>query len=278
MDFHEAFSDLVINEELERAFNDTSVEKVVVSKLRGEITVILSGIYPVSRSHIISMQNVLKKQIFTSKEQTVLIEERYDLSDFSIKHIFEKNKTNILEELNEQGKIYYNILNNSEIDFDETKTANIKPFHDVIPDVIPDGYQMDTQVRIGKDRLDKDRLELDKVNNLNYTGVENEKKSFSQIIKESNIKLNDRQTQMLLDYVGLDNMTIEMIQYAVELTEDAGANNFNYLNKILKSWREKQLTSLDAVKKDIEEFEIRKSNPSADNPAVFKPYRDELPF
>ena len=93
MDFHEAFSDLVINEELERAFNDTSVEKVVVSKLRGEITVILSGINPVSRSHIISMQNVLKKQIFTSKEQTVLIEERYDLSDFSIKHIFEKNKT-----------------------------------------------------------------------------------------------------------------------------------------------------------------------------------------
>ena len=164
------------------------------------------------------------------------------------------------------------------IDFDETKTANIKPFQDVIPDVIPDGYQMDTQVRIGKDRLDKDRLELDKVNNLNYTGEENEKKSFSKIIKESNIKLNDRQAQMLLDYVGLDNMTIEMIQYAVELTEDAGANNFNYLNKILKSWREKKLTSLDAVKKDVEEFEIRKSNPSADNPAVFKPYRDELPF
>ena len=120
MDFHEAFSNLVINEELERAFNDTSVEKVVVSKMRGEITVIVSGNTPVSRNHIISMQNVLKKQIFTSKEQTVLIEERYDLSDFSIKHIFEKNKTNILEELNEQGKIYYNILNNSEIDFDDT--------------------------------------------------------------------------------------------------------------------------------------------------------------
>ena len=141
---------------------------------------------------------------------------------------------------------------------------------------------MDTQVRLGKDRLeleiDKDRLELDKVNNLNYTGRENEKKSFSQIIKESNIKLNDRQAQILLDYIGLDNMTIEMIQYAIELTEDAGANNFNYLNKILKSWREKKLTSLEAIKKDFEEFEIRKSNPSADNPAVFKPYQDELPF
>lgn len=165
-----------------------------------------------------------------------------------------------------------------QLEFDKSKIANIKPLDQCIQNV----YKVDTQVRLGKDRLeleiDKDRLELDKVNNLNYTGVENEKKSFSQIIKESNIKLNDRQAQMLLDYVGLDNMTIEMIQYAVELTEDAGANNFNYLNKILKSWREKKLTSLDAVKKDVEEFEIRKSNPSADNPAVFKPYRDELPF
>lgn len=156
-----------------------------------------------------------------------------------------------------------------QLEFDKSKIANIKPLDQCIQNV----YKVDTQVRLGKDRL-----ELDKVNNLNYTGVENEKKSFSQIIKESNIKLNDRQTQMLLDYVGLDNMTIEMIQYAVELTEDAGANNFNYLNKILKSWREKKLTSLEAVKKDVEEFEIRKSNPSADNPAVFKPYRDELPF
>lgn len=161
-----------------------------------------------------------------------------------------------------------------QLEFDKSKIANIKPLDQCIQNV----YKVDTQVRIGKDRLDKDRLELDKVNNLNYTGVENEKKSFSRIIKESNIKLNDRQSQMLLDYVGLDNMTIEMIQYAVELTEDAGANNFNYLNKILKSWREKKLTSLEAVKKDVEEFEIRKSNPSADNPAVFKPYRDELPF
>ena len=119
MDFHEAFSDLIINEELERAFNDISVEKVVVSKLRGEITVIVSGNTPVSRNHIISMQNVLSRQIFTSREQTVLIEERYDLSGFSIEHIFEKNKNSIFEELNEQGRIYYNILNSSKFDFDE---------------------------------------------------------------------------------------------------------------------------------------------------------------
>lgn len=139
--------------------------------------------------------------------------------------------------------------------------------------------QMSAQYSIGKYSIGE--YSLEQLSTEKESVVDDKKpkqKSLSKIIKESNIKLNDRQAQMLLDYVGLDNMTIEMIQYAVELTEDAGANNFNYLNKILKSWREKKLTSLDAVKKDIEEFEIRKTNPSTDNPAVFKPYRDELPF
>jgi len=141
------------------------------------------------------------------------------------------------------------------IDFDETKIANIKAFQDVIPDVIPNGYQMDTQVRIGKDRLDKVRL--DKVNNHNYTEVDdvelsvpNKKKPLSQILKESDVKINDRQSQMLLEYIGLDNITVDMIQYAFELTEDAGANNFNYLNKILKSWKEKGFTSLEEAQAD----------------------------
>lgn len=139
--------------------------------------------------------------------------------------------------------------------------------------------QMSAQYSIGKYSIGEYSLEQLSIEKESVVDDKKTKqKSLSKIIKESNIKLNDRQTQMLLDYVGLDNMTIEMIQYAVELTEDAGANNFNYLNKILKSWREKKLTSLDAVKKDVEEFEIRKSNPATDNPAVFKPYRDELPF
>lgn len=139
--------------------------------------------------------------------------------------------------------------------------------------------QMSAQYSIGKYSIGEYSLEqLSTEKKFVVDDKKPKQKSLSKIIKESNIKLNDRQAQMLLDYVGLDNMTIEMIQYAVELTEDAGANNFNYLNKILKSWREKKLTSLEAVKKDVEEFEIRKSNPSADNPAVFKPYRDELPF
>ncbi|MGP1612679.1 MAG: PolC-type DNA polymerase III [Catonella sp.] len=120
MDFHEAFSSLVISEELEKAFEDVSVEKIAVSRSRSEITVIISGRSPIHRDHIVAMQNLLSGQIFTSSEQTVLIEERYDFSDFTVKRIFEKNSKSILEEISEHGKIYRNIIKNSKIDCNDT--------------------------------------------------------------------------------------------------------------------------------------------------------------
>jgi DNA replication protein len=139
------------------------------------------------------------------------------------------------------------------LNYDQSKIASIKP----LETSIQNGYKMDTQVRLGKDSLDKDSL--DKVNNLYSSDVEidepkEQKKSLSQIIKESNIRINQRQSQMLLDYIGIDNMTIEMIQFAVELTEDAGAVSFNYLQKILKSWKSKGFTSLEEVKNDHDGF------------------------
>ena len=136
---------------------------------------------------------------------------------------------------------------------------------------------MDTQVRLGEDRLDKDRL--DKVNNL-YSG-EDEKKSLSQIIKSTSVKINDRQIQQIQEYIGLDNMTVDMIEYAVQLTEDAGAESFNYLNKILKSWKDKGLTSLDEAKQETRGFRyIKNTTPKSrvEGNSVIQMYDDPLPF
>lgn len=93
--------------------------------------------------------------------------------------------------------------------------------------------------------------------------------SFSQIIKSSNIKINERHTQMLLDYIGLDNMTVDMIQYAVEKTEDAGSTSFNYLDKILKSWKDKGYTTLEEVKESDRIFEEKKKDQN-NRPKDFK--------
>lgn len=158
-----------------------------------------------------------------------------------------------------------------QLEFDKSKIASIKPLDQCIQNV----YKMDTQVRLGEDSLDKDRL--DKVNNL-YSG-ENGKKSLSQIIKSSSVKINDRQIQQIQEYIGLDNMTVEMIEYAVQLTEDAGAESFNYLNKILKSWKDKGLTSLDEAKEETSGFRDSKNSTSRRvGNSIIQTYDDPLPF
>ena len=158
-----------------------------------------------------------------------------------------------------------------QLDFDKSKIAAVKPLDQCIQNV----SKMDTQVRLGEDSLDKDRL--DKVNYL-YSGEEKEK-SLSQIIKSTNVKINDRQIQQIQEYIGLDNMTVEMIEYAVQLTEDAGAESFNYLNKILKSWKDKGLTSLDEAKEETSGFRDSKNSTSrrVGNP-IIQTYDDPLPF
>ena len=116
-----------------------------------------------------------------------------------------------------------------------------------------------------------EKLQSIKTNNIktnnNHTNIINiddvvNPKSFSQIIKSSNIKINERHTQMLLDYIGLDNMTVDMIQYAIEKTEDAGSTSFNYLKAILENWKKEGFTSLE----EVEEHEKkRQENQSYQN-------------
>ena len=165
----------------------------------------------------------------------------------------------------------------AQLDYDKSKIASVKPLNQCIQNV----SSLDTQVRLGEDRLDKDRLELDKVSYLN--GSDDEKKSLAQIIKSSNIKINERHTQMLLDYIGLDNMTVDMIQYAIEKTEDAGSTSFNYLKAILENWKKEGFTSLEQVEEHDRKRQVKQSKNEhtgtypIKNP-VFSPYTDKLPW
>lgn len=123
-----------------------------------------------------------------------------------------------------------------------------------------------------------ENLQPIKTNNINTNNINTNiinmdddagQKSFSKVIKDSNIKINERHTQMLMDYIALDHFTIPMIQYAVEKTEDAGSTSFNYLDKILKSWREKGYTTLEEVKESDRIFEEKKKDQN-NRPKDFK--------
>ena len=123
------------------------------------------------------------------------------------------------------------------------------------------------------------KTEYIKTDNINYK--EDEKKSLSQIIKSTSVKINDRQIQQIQEYIGLNNMTVDMIEYAIQLTEDAGAESFNYLNKILKSWKDKGLTSLDEAKEETSGFRDSKNSASKTRivgNTIEHEYQGELPF
>lgn len=121
------------------------------------------------------------------------------------------------------------------------------------------------------------KTEYIKTDNINYK--EDEKKSLSQIIKSTTVKINERQIQQIQEYIGLDNMTVDMIEYAIQLTEDAGAESFNYLNKILKSWKDKGLTSLDEAKSETSGFRDSKNSTSRRvGNSIIQTYDDPLPF
>ena len=137
---------------------------------------------------------------------------------------------------------------------------------------------------IGKDRIVEDSIgEYSLVESRSSNDDDAGQKSFSQIIKSSNIKINERHTQMLLDYIGLDNMTVDMIQYAIEKTEDAGSTSFNYLKAILENWKKEGFTSLEQVEEHDRKRQVKQSKNEhtgaypVKNP-VFSPYTDLLPW
>jgi len=139
------------------------------------------------------------------------------------------------------------------------------------------------QHSIGKDRIVEDSIgEYSLVESRSDNDDDAGQKSFSKIIKDSNIKINERHTQMLMDYITLDHFTIPMIQYAVEKTEDAGSTSFNYLKAILENWKKEGFTSLEQVEDHDRKRQAKQTKKEASpypikNP-VFSPYTDLLPW
>lgn len=138
---------------------------------------------------------------------------------------------------------------------------------------------------IGKDSIGE--YSIDQYSLVESRSVDNDDdaghKSLSKIIKDSNIKINERHTQMLMDYIALDHFTVPMIQYAVERTEDAGSTSFNYLKAILESWKKEGFTSLEQVEEHDQKRQAKQNKNEytgmypIKNP-VFSPYTDLLPW
>ena len=83
--------------------------------------------------------------------------------------------------------------------------------------------------------------------------------SLSENLKNSGIHLTDKSHQQLLDYVGLDGMSFDMLNRAVEKTSGSHKPSFNYLIAILESWKKKGFTSIEQVDEDDRKYKEGKN-------------------
>lgn len=120
-------------------------------------------------------------------------------------------------------------------------------------------YNMDTQIRLDKNRLDECSEKLPP------TAPAPKKLDFGQFVKAEGLKVNDRHMTRLLEYIGLDGMDMELVKEAVKRTTDSGIDNPNYTFKILDSWKAKGITTVEQANEEKENFQSQKQRRSYPN-------------
>lgn len=125
-------------------------------------------------------------------------------------------------------------------------------------------YNMDTQIRLDKNSIDKNRLD-ECSEKLPPTAPAPKKLDFGQFVKAEGLKVNDRHMTRLLEYIGLDGMDMELVKEAVKRTTDSGIDNPNYTFKILDSWKAKGITTIEQANEEKENFQSKKQRRSYSN-------------
>ncbi|MEZ7574229.1 DnaD domain protein [Streptococcus parasanguinis] len=146
----------------------------------------------------------------------------------------------------------------SQIEYDETKTANIKRLGECIQNV----YKADTQVRLGKDRLelDKDRLDhhLDQSDDDKNLVFKKLKEAFGEMSVNGTMV---EEVERLLQQYGQ-----ELVVLALDKTILNAGKSLRYTMSILQRWDGQGLRTAEQIRVADEEYERKKSNKTQSDP------------
>ena len=115
---------------------------------------------------------------------------------------------------------------------------------------VTDDNAIDTE--LDKDK-DKD-IDIEIINNKVMTSS-----SLSENLKNSGIHLTAKAHQQLLDYVGLDGMSFDMLNRAIEITSEVHQPSFKYLRGILENWKKKGFTTIEQVDENDRKYKEGKN-------------------
>lgn len=146
----------------------------------------------------------------------------------------------------------------SQIEYDETKIANIKRLGECIQNV----YKADTQVRLGKDRLelDKDRLDhhLDQNDDDKNLVFKKLKEAFGEMSVNGTMV---EEVERLLQQYGQ-----ELVVLALDKTILNAGKSLRYTMSILQRWDGQGLRTAEQIRVADEEYERKKSNKTQSDP------------
>ena len=83
--------------------------------------------------------------------------------------------------------------------------------------------------------------------------------SLSENLKHSGIRINNKQHQQLLEYVGLDGMSFDMLNRAIEITSEVYQPSFKYLRGVLENWKKKGFTTIEQVDDNDQKYKDSKN-------------------
>lgn len=101
--------------------------------------------------------------------------------------------------------------------------------------------------------IDKD-IDIEKESNKTMVSS-----SLSENLKHSGIRINNKQHQQLLEYVGLDGMSFDMLNRAIEITSEVYQPSFKYLRGVLENWKKKGFTTIEQVDDNDQKYKDSKN-------------------
>lgn len=125
-----------------------------------------------------------------------------------------------------------------------------------IPSGIPMVSERETQVRLGKDSIDKDSIELDidteKENVSKH--VNNSLKEFSNLYQRNLGIVNGIVAEWLVEMS--ETIDVKLFRKAIEIATDRGKCNIGYVKGIIKQWLDVNITTYE----QLEAYQLQKKN------------------
>ncbi|WP_425516060.1 PolC-type DNA polymerase III [Anaerolentibacter hominis] len=118
MQFFEVFDQMEVNNGLYDLFRDVDVEKVAVSRKKNQICLFIHSGRLIPYRNRVSMESLLKRQVFVQMPGAVHIVEHYELSaQYTPEKLFQIYLDSLLAELSDTSYVEYSILKESDWEF-----------------------------------------------------------------------------------------------------------------------------------------------------------------